>query len=265
MKKVITFLILIFIRTFIFSLQSNAAAVKFVQVTDVHINRYNIEHLSSFVKEINHYNDIDFVVFTGDNIDNPNIDDLENFLSEIRKIKFKTYVLIGNHDVFKYKNLDKVLYMKTVKKYLGAYHSDKPNYVFIKNGVVFIAMDGVKEVIPAPNGYYRESELEWLEKTLNKYHDKKVVILQHFPLIETNVEGHNTYARETYLELLKRHNNVMAVISGHYHKNKEEKINNVYHIVTKNFSNNRYYKIIEIDTDSDMIYTILKDNENESF
>lgn len=264
MKRVILFLT-IFLSLFMLQQNVSAETIKFVQVTDVHLNQYNIEYLNNFVKEINKEKDLDFVVFTGDNIDNPDFNDLESFLIQAKKIKVKTYILLGNHDVFRYKNLDKKLYMHTVKKYMGAYHSNKPNYYFIKKGVVFVVMDGVKEVIPAPNGYYRNYELEWLESILNKFADKKVVILQHFPLIETNIDGHNTYNKDSYLELLKRHNNVLAVISGHYHKNKEVKMDNIYHIVTKNFSNNKYYKIIEIDTDTNMIYTLLKENTDEPF
>jgi len=266
MKKVFILSIFAIIMFFgLCGLSANAEIIKFAQVTDVHINSYNVSYLRDFVKEINKQNDLDFVVFTGDNIDNANIDDLKDFLEQVSRIKFRTYILIGNHDVFKYKKLDKVLYMKTVKKYMGSYHSDKPNYVFTQKGVVFIVMDGVKEVIPAPSGYYKQADIDWLESMLNKYSNKKVVILQHFPLLETNIEGHNTYGREEYLEMLKRHNNVIAIISGHFHTNKEEKINNVYHIVTKNFSNNRYYKIIEIDSDTGMVYTYLKEKKDGLF
>lgn len=263
MKKIIKILLVLLF--FAIPINVKAETIKFAQVTDVHINSYNVDYLKNFVDEINKCNDLDFVVFTGDNIDNANLDDLESFLSQARKIKFRTYILIGNHDVFKYKHLDKVLYMKTVKKYMGSYHSDKPNYVFQKKGVVFVTMDGVKEVIPAPSGYYRASEIEWLDNILTKYKDKKVVILQHFPLLLTKNVEHNTYGREEYLKMLKKHDNVLAIISGHYHQNREEKIGNVYHIVTKNFSNNRYYKIIEIDTDTDSIYTLLKENKDGLF
>lgn len=263
MKKIIKILLVILF--FAIPINVKAETIKFAQVTDVHINSYNVNYLKNFVDEINKCNDLDFVVFTGDNIDNANLDDLESFLSQARKIKFRTYILIGNHDVFKYKHLDKVLYMKTVKKYMGSYHSDKPNYVFQKKGVVFVTMDGVKEVIPAPSGYYRASEIEWLDSILTKYKDKKVVILQHFPLLLTKNVEHNTYGREEYLKMLKKHDNVLAIISGHYHQNREERIDNVYHIVTKNFSNNRYYKIIEIDTDTNSIYTLLKENKDGLF
>lgn len=151
--------------------------------------------------------------------------------------------------------------MHLVHKKLGFYHPKSANYVFKKNGIVFIAMNGVKEVIPMPNGFFRENELIWLDKQLTKYSNKQVVILQHFPLIETHIADHNLYQKEDYEKVLKKHNNIISIISGHYHENREEERDGIYHIVTKNFSNNRYYKLIEIDTKNSMVYTFLIDNE----
>ena len=36
--------------------------------------------------------------------------------------------------------------------------------IFEKNNIVFIVVDGSKEVIPTPQGYYREETLDWLEE-----------------------------------------------------------------------------------------------------
>lgn len=238
------------------------ANVKFVQVTDVHTTKDNVNYLKDFVDEVNQYQDLDFVVFTGDNIDKAHIEDLNLFLGEIKNIHFKTYVLLGNHDVFKSNHLNKKLYMQTVRNTLGSYHSNKPNYVFKVKDIVFVAMDGVKEVIPASNGYYRENELLWLDKTLTKYKKHKVVILQHFPLLDWRSADHSLYKKDEYLKVLAKHNNVIAVISGHYHQNREENQYGVYNIVTKNFDKNKYYKIIEIDNKSNMIYTQLKEPDN---
>lgn len=245
-----------------------AHMIKFIQVTDIHLTQENKKYLDEFVAEINEkYPDLDFVVFTGDNIDKANVNDLETFLNSIKKIKTKKYVLIGNHDVFKNQGLDKKLYMKLVRKELGRYHSDKPNYVFKIKDVIFIAMDGTKEIIPGQGGYYKDYELQWLDKQLDKYKNKKVVILQHFPLLETNSRVHKLYKRENYMEVLNKHNNVIAIISGHYHENREEFQNNVYNIITKKFLNNNYYKIIEIDSEVPMVYTrlIINGSENVNF
>lgn len=261
--KMLFVLFLIYINFYIPAMAEN---IKFIQVTDVHLNKNNSSYLKEFADNINElYKDLDFVIFTGDNIDKPRLEDLKEFLSIVKTIRVKKYVLIGNHDVFKKEKLDKKLYMKSVKKELGFYHSDKPNYVFKKNKIVFVVMDGVKEVIPGPCGYFKQPELLWLDKILTKYRKNKVVIIQHFPLIVTKPVNHSLYKEEEYLKVLQKHSNVIAVISGHYHKNIEEMHGNIYNIVTKNFNDNRYYKLIEIDTDAGMIYTRLIDNKlNES-
>lgn len=263
MKK----LLVLFLLLINFYFPAAAGNIKFIQVTDVHLTKENAQYLKDFVDNINSsYTDLDFVIFTGDNIDKPKFDDLETFLSIVKNIKVKKYVLLGNHDVSKNQKLDKQLYMKTVRKELGLYHSKTPNYVFVKDNVVFVVMDGVKEVIPGPGGYFKQSELDWLDKTLSKYGKNKVVIIQHFPLLTTKSVNHSIYKEEEYLKVLDKHSNVIAVISGHYHQNREEMKGNVYNIVTKNFCNNQYYKLIEIDSDTGMVYTMLNDNkfnENE--
>lgn len=246
---------------FSFLSKCQAENVKFIQVTDVHLTQHNSLYLRQFVQDVNQkFNDIDFIVFTGDNLDKANEEDLKLFLSIIKELKFKTYVLPGNHYLSQTKDMTKEHYMHLIRKKLGFYHSDKANYVFKKKDIVFIAMNGVKEVIPSPNGYFREEELVWLDKMLSKYADKKLVILQHFPLLYTNVANHNLYRIEDYKDVLNKHDNVISVVSGHYHENVEIRENNIYHIVTKNFSENRFYKIIEINTEDDFIFTILYQN-----
>lgn len=259
MKKIICLILLIFC----LNCSCMAETVKFIQVTDVHLNQLNSFYLKRFVQDVNkNYKDIDFVVFTGDNIDRANKKDLLLFLDIIKDLHVKPYVLVGNHDLFKSHGLTKETYMSMVHKKLGHYHSKNANYVFKKKDIVFVVMNGVKEIIPMPNGYFRDEELVWLDKTLTKYSDKKVVILQHFPLLDARSSGHNLYKKENYEEILKKHDNVISIISGHYHENREEKIGNVHHIITKNFQNNSYYKLIEIDSNEDEIFTFLIDNKD---
>lgn len=246
------------------TLQANAQNVKFIQVTDVHLTQTNKSRLDTFVNDINQKysnKDIDFVVFTGDNIDKARIEDLDLFLHTIKKLNFKTYVTLGNHDVFKSQGLDKKLYMNEIRKDLGTYHPNKPNYVFKDKDIVFVVMDGVKEVIPGQGGYYKDSELTWLDKQLTKYKNNRVVIIQHFPLLDARTRVHKLYKKENYLEVLAKHDNVLAIISGHYHYNQEEFQNGVYNIVTHKFFDNSSYKIIEIDSKLPMVYTQLHSND----
>ena len=244
-----------------------ANTVKFIQVTDTHFikgNEYRTEVLKSAIKSINKEKGVSFVVFTGDNLDSPKAEYLPEFVRIINKLKMPYYLVIGNHDVFKNNGLSKVRYLEIVKENNFLYKYKKPNYVFKKNGFIFIVVDGAKEVIPGSIGYYREDTLNWLDKQLNKYEKKPVVIIQHFPLIANKeIASHSVYQKENYLNILDKHYNVIAIIAGHLHSNDEIMKNGVYHVTSPTLlSDPPVYKIINIVTTkgfAPMIYTELKE------
>ena len=258
----LTFLTFLCIQNSVF-----ANVIKFAQVTDVHYDNksnYPREVLKKTVEDINKQKDISFVVFTGDNISSPKPEYLKDFVKIIQKLDVPYYILIGNHDVFRSGGLSKEQYFEIIKEYSPFYRYKKPNYVFKKNGFVFIVVDGAKEIIPGTVGYYREETLNWLEKQLKKHKKSPVVILQHYPIVEPKVlKSHETYKKEEYLKRLDKYDNVVAVISGHYHYNGENMRNGVYHISSPTLLElPNYYKIIEISTTkgfSPLIYTELKE------
>lgn len=231
--------------------------VKFIFMTDTNINPNNAYKLQNTINEINSYKDIDFVVFGGNNIQKANFENLDYFLYLIKKVNKKPYVLLGNQDVFSTAGITKKYYMKRVKKALLYRHSSKPNYVFKKKNCVFVAMDGSKQYFKSSNGFYSKQELIWLDKILNKYKDKNVVILQHFPIIQTNSQWMQTAGIEDYLKILSNHKNVKVIVSGHYNFNKEIKAGNIYNIVVENYAKNQAYKIIELDFERDFTGTYL--------
>ena len=260
--------ILIFLGLLIISAGSAfAGEIKFVQVTDTHYtvnSKYTADVLKAAVKDINSQPNISFVVFGGDNIDSSKEENLVGFLKIVNKLNVPYYVVIGNHDVFKSNGISKQRYIQIIKKYNWFYRPSKPNYVFKKGEFVFIVVDGAKETIPGTGGYYRPKTLAWLDKQLTKYKKKKVVILQHFPLIPPNdSKTHRVYKPETYFEVLKKHDNVIAIVTGHYHANKEKMDNGIYHINSPSLIGvTNPYKIIDIVTTkgfSPMIYTQLRE------
>ena len=230
--------------------------VKFIQITDINLNAKNAYKLQETIKEINSYKDVDFVVFGGNNIASAEINNLNTFAYLIKKVKKKSYVLLGSNDVLSSNGIDKDYYLKKIAK-AEFRHSKKPNYVFEKKDYVFIAMDGSKQYFYSTNGYYNKEELLWLEKTLEKYKDRKVIILQHFPLLETRSQWLQTAKTEEYENLLKKYKNVKVIVSGHYNQNKELKKDGIYHILTESYAKSGAYKIIEIDLDYDLIATYL--------
>ena len=266
MKKniIFTFLALLLLQSSVF-----ANAIKFVQVTDSHFrtnDEYREKVLEQTVKSINKEKNISFVVFTGDNLDSPKEEYLPEFVKTINKLRVPYYIVIGNHDVFKNNGLSKARYLEIIKDNNFLYRYKKPNYTFVKNGFVFIVVDGAKEVVPGSIGYYRESTLNWLDKQLNKYKNQPVIILQHFPLVSVKeMASHEVYQKEKYLDILDKHNNVISIIAGHLHTNSEKMRNGVYHITSPTLlSEPPVYKVINVTTTkgfSPMIYTELKNVE----
>ena len=163
---------------------------------------------------------------------------------EVKKLRKPLYIVIGDKDVNKHKDLSKKEYAKIMKDNLSITKDGYINYEFEKNGVVFLVVDGAKDVIPGTNGYFKDDTVKWIESKLDLYPDKNVVILQHFPLIPPKEnESYMTLKTENYMELLKTHKNVKAVISGHFGVNKEEIVDGITHITTAPAPN---YRIIDI-------------------
>lgn len=270
-KAILTFLFVFLLQTACMAFESS---IKFVQVTDVHFdaeNEYKVKVLNETVKDINKLKDVSFVVFTGDNLNSPQPEDLDDFIKIINKLKAPYYLVLGNHDVFKSRNLSKERYAEIVKENNIFWFHKKWNYTFRKKGYVFIVVDGSKEVIPGPVGYYRADTLEWLDKQLTQNAKRQVVIFQHYPVIDSpefgsaRLKTHRTYQPEKYLEVLAKHDNVLAVVSGHFHENSEIMKDGVYHISSPTLLKvPPVYKIIDIvskDGLSPIIYTQLKEIE----
>lgn len=250
-------------------LKVNAKEIKFIQITDSHFSsgsgdytQRDVENsksvLEKTIKDINSIPNVDFVAFTGDNIDTANEKDLISFLKIANQLKAPYYVVIGNHEVFRSQKFDKKEYMRVVRKYSKNCRPPGPNYVFEKKGLVFVVVDGAKEVIPGPAGYYKKDTLKWFDKTLTKYKHSDVVVLQHFPIVAPYYNRtHTTYNVSDYEDVLKKHNNVIAIFSGHYHGNGETKKDGIYHVSTPALVEAPHdFKVVEIEMKSNKDYQI---------
>jgi predicted phosphodiesterase len=233
---------------------------KFIQIDNLMYEPQNTT-FADLVKDINKQKNIGFVVFSGNNISKPDREYLEQFLKEANKLKVPYYVVIGNKDVNKQKGLGKADYLKIVSKYSKSHKKiDKPNYVFEKKGIIFIVVDGAKDVIPSSMGYYKTETLNWLEAELNLYQNKNVVIIQHFPLIPpAQKETHYTFKTEDYLKMLSAHSNVKALVSGHFGVNKETNLNGIIHISTTSAPTYRIIDISDIETPNPTFWSVIKE------
>lgn len=258
-KLLLTIFILIFS-----SSASYSDDYRFIQVDGVLLNsadNLSVKNMDSLIDRINKEKNVGFVVFTGNNISKPTQSNLEQFLKQAGKLNAPYYVVLGQKDVNKQKKLGKADYIKWVNKKNPEQRKYKePNFTFLKKGLVFIAADGSKEVIPTPNGYYRSEVINRIDVELNKYNDKNVIIIQHYPIIPpSNKESYYTYNADEYLKMLSKHQNVKAVVSGHFDVNKEQEINGIMHISTSNAPVYRIIDIMNYKTQHPVIWSVIKE------
>ena len=245
---------------FLFCTTVFAKDLRFVQITDVRYSKeHNSETLEKVIADVNKHKDVDFVVFTGDNIEKPDIQNLKDFIITAKKLRKPFYVLIGDKDVNKHKDLSKKDFQKYLKKRLSTHKTADLNYTFERGGVVFMVVDGAKDVIPSSNGYFKEDTVEWVDTNLALYPNKNVVILQHFPIVApTDNEGYRTFKPEKYLDVIKKHKNVKAIITGHFEVNKEETVDGVTHITTAPAPNYRVIDILDCTSQSPTFWAEVK-------
>ena len=137
---------------------------------------------------------------------------------------------------------------------------DFPNYVIEKKDIVFIVVDGSKEVIPSSIGYYRAETLEWLQNQLSYYCDKNIVIFQHFPQnAPLNKESRFTFKPDEYLEMLKNYNNVKAIFAGNFNVNSEKEVDGILHFSTANAPQYRIVDIMDYETEKPIFWSVIKE------
>ena len=226
----------------------NPDTLKIVQLTDVHyatkgankgsrMRAYSGDLLKDAIIQINAIPDVDMVVFSGDSIDNPVKSDLIAFAKIANTLKYPWYNALGNHEVGVGGGLSKEAFFQILSGINLNYSSLaflRPYYVIApKKDYRIIFMDGVINTKISSNGYFSEEQLLWLEEKRIRYKNKKVIIVQHFPLVEPiKSPSHKVLNDKKYLDILDKYNNVVAVLAGHYHCGKTVKRNGVLHITT---------------------------------
>ena len=244
---------------------SYAKDLRIVQVTDVNIKNEDVSLIKKTVADINTLKDVDMVVFTGDNMSEISYENFYDYLMELKKLKTRYYIISGEKDLFYHGGFGKREFCKMVFHFTKYMHSFKPRFVVKKKGYAVLFEDGSKQYIPGPNGYFSDEYIAKLDKRLTKYKNKKVVIVQHYPLLDhPDRPSKNTYNRENYLNMLKSHNNVVTIIAGHFDLNDEQYVDGIYHIITPSLTSNTY-KIIDIKSDKNetTVFTQLRKVESE--
>ncbi|MBE7710771.1 MAG: hypothetical protein E7Z92_01385 [Cyanobacteria bacterium SIG31] len=260
MKKFLYLLIGIFLTTNL----AFSADMRFIQVDSAMVSskdEASIGKHKKLIENINKEKNVEFIIFTGDNIAKADSENLDCFLTLNKSLQKPYYVVLGSKDVNKQKHLGKKDYMQMVSKKSKSHKRIKnPNYTIEKKEIVFIILDGSRDVIPSAMGYYKEDTLSWLENQLSYYNDKNVVIIQHFPLIPpAKKESRCTCKPEEYLNLLKNYKNVKAIFAGNFGINSEKLIEDVLHITTTNAPQYRIIDIMDYEKENPTFWSVIKE------
>jgi 3',5'-cyclic AMP phosphodiesterase CpdA len=233
---------------------------KVVQVTDVHFQEIGDTTgkrqignskpiLDEVISEINNIKNVDTVLFTGDMINKPDERELYKFLKELLPLKAVWFAVIGNHDIAVKGQLTKQKYMDILHCANSRIPAKSYYIAFPKPNWAIIALDGVKDNLITANGEFDKEELKWLDNQLSLNKDKHILIFEHFPVIEPYKSStHKVLNDIDYLNILNKHKNVIAVIAGHYHAAKADKVNNIAFIDTSSliqFPN--AYRVLEFE------------------
>ena len=222
---------------------NTAAGLKFAQLSDVHfladgsnttfkMTGESPRLLDDAISQINEYNDIDFVMFTGELIDKSFEKELKAFLPHVEKLNAPWYFAFGNHDRCVGGYLNTLVYLDMVRnsnpdfKFKKAYYSFAP-----KKNYKVIVLDNIITDEITSNGYIDEEQLKWLKKELDSSKNDTVLIFMHVPVIEPFASPNHKMRNGIVLkQLIESYKNPIGVFQGHYHAAKITQHDNVLYV-----------------------------------
>lgn len=222
---------------------NTAAGLKFAQVSDVHFleNGSNTTFkmtgesprlLDDAISQINDYNDIDFVMFTGDLIDKSFEKELKAFLPHVEKLNAPWYFAFGNHDRCVGGYLTTLVYLDMVRNSNPNFKFKKAYYSFVpKKNYKVVVLDNIITDEVTSNGYIDEEQLKWLKKELDASKNDTVLIFMHVPIIEPFASPNHKMRNGIVLkQLIESYKNPIGVFQGHYHAAKITQHDNVLYV-----------------------------------
>lgn len=197
-----------------------AEELTFAQVGDVRYsldNKYLDKYLYFLAASVRKKNP-DFVVFLGDNVNKSREEDVIGFMRAIHPIKVPYYLVLGNEDAHGMRGLDKDVFLDIVTTF-NRNQDDGDKYYYFKpnSDFVCVVLDVNPDFAPSKHGEISDEQIEWLDKLLTKYSKRKFIIFHHSPLIPPRIDYKLSMLNtEKYENMLKKHNNIVAISSGHY-------------------------------------------------
>jgi 3',5'-cyclic AMP phosphodiesterase CpdA len=287
MKRIFNVMLLLLL--FFMPMSAFATTLKFAQISDIHYNPdapkpenshsfkikyYALPVLDDAISHINEDKTTKFVLVTGDAADRPLVKDFEFMYNYINKnLKKPWYYCLGNHDVAVNGELTKKKHIELLSKINpNGFSSEKTYYTFKpQKDMTFICLDAVYDTKRTAEGYLPPEQLSFLDKTLNSAKDDVVVIFLHHPTVYPTLSNdHDIVNLYAINDILKKYNNPILILGGHFHANKIRQTNNIVEVASPSLTSYPIaYRYITIDNNSkrttfdiDYVETTLSEVQN---
>ncbi len=271
-KHILNNLFILFLVTVFFTpISVLATTLKFAQISDIHYNPdaprpefaksfkmkyYALPILDDAAKQIKEEKNVKFTLVTGDAADRPLEKDFEfmyNYLNKVLPTPW--YYCLGNHDVAVGGNLTKKKHIELLNEINpSGFAKDKTYYSFNpKKDMTFIALDGTYDNKKTAQGYIPSEQLQFLDKTISQAGNNVIVVYLHFPTVyPTIANDHDIVNLYAIYEILKKYDNPILVLGGHFHANKIRQTDNIVEVASPSLTSYPIaFRFITIDNRSD--------------
>ena len=235
---------LLFVLAFSTPISVFATVLKFAQISDIHyqpkapqneksfkLKYYALDFLDDAAKQINKEKNVKFVLVTGDAADKPLVSDFEQIYKQLNKVLDKPwYYCLGKHDVAINGELSKKKQIEILNEINPkGFSKDKTYYSFTpKRDMTFIALDATYDTKITSQGYLPVEQLNFVDKTISEAKDDVIVIYLHHPLAYPALSSdHNVINDYALKEILKKYDNPILILGGHFHACKVEHDGNI--------------------------------------
>ncbi len=222
---------------------ASADTLKFAQVSDVHflekgqnttfkMTGESPRLLDDAISQLNSYQDLDYIMFTGDLIDKSFEKELRAVLPHLEKLNAPWYFAFGNHDRCVGGYLTTLVYLDMLRNSNPNFKFKKAYYSFVpKKHFKVIVLDDIITNEITSNGYIDEEQYKWLKKELDTSKNDTVLIYMHVPIIEPFTSpNHKLRNAGAVKSLIESYKNPIGVFQGHYHAAKITQHNNVLYV-----------------------------------
>jgi alkaline phosphatase D len=207
---------------------ATADTVRIAIITDTHATEGTTDdqelykgHLDEVLSDVNSTK-VDFVLAAGDLTQDGKPQQMSDFQTQIKGFNAPVYVVAGNHDVGP-KHIPGTAGGTTPER-ISKYEKTFGTSYWSKslNGLRVIGLNSSLLGSGLPE---EDAQWQFIEEALSQRHTEPTLIVMHYPLyIETADEAGGTYwnvepaPRARLLSLISQNGHVLAVITGHLHR-----------------------------------------------